>query len=282
MPLYIQRFLETPAELLAVRIITSVIFLAIVLAIARRLPEFFLAFRRPVVRRNLFLTTILVGVNWYVYFYAFMLKRTMDASLGYFMQPLLNAFIGAVWFREHFRPAQIFATFIAAIGLVVLVVLAGEWPWIAVTLALSFGMYTTVRKVTPVDGMVGLSVEIVLLAPIAIGYLSWIWHNGTMSLGTKDRTYDAWMLASGLITAVPMICFGQAARRLKLSTLGFLQYTSPTMQFIIALTLFGEPFDQTKFIGYSIVWLALAIFLVDSLVVIRRSRRREPSTASLH
>jgi len=277
MPLYIQFFLKHPAELLAVRIVSSVVFLAVVLAVARRLPEFFLAFRRPVVRRNLLITTFVVGLNWFVYFYSFTVKRTMDASLGYFMQPLLNAFIGAVWFREHFRPAQIVATAIAAIGLIVLVALAGEWPWIAVTLAISFGTYTTIRKVTPVDGLVGLSVEVVLLSPIAIAYLFWIWHTGMMSFGTIDRTYDGWMLASGLITAIPMVCFGQAARRLKISTLGFLQYISPMMQFIIALTLFNEKFDQTKFIGYLIVWFALAIFIFDSLIVIR-NRRRAAST----
>jgi len=273
MPLYLNMVKDVPAELLAWRVVTSLVFLALVLWTARRYPEFFLAFRRPAVRRALFATTILIAINWYVYFYAVSIQRTVDASLGYFIQPLFNALIGAVWFREHFRPMQKVATVIAACGMLMLIVMAQEWPWIAMTLVFSFGLYTTIRKVTPVDGLVGLSIEVVLLLPIAVAYLVWIWTNDTMVLGTRNRTFDGWLLASGIITAIPMICFGQAARRLKLSTLGFIQYLSPTLQFIMALTILGEPFDATKMLGYIIVWCALLIYIVDTVIGIHEKRR---------
>jgi chloramphenicol-sensitive protein RarD len=278
MPLYLNLVKDVPAELLAWRVVTSLVVLALMLWAARRLPEFSLAFRRPAVRRALIATTILIAINWYVYFYAVSIQRTVDASLGYFIQPLFNALIGAVWFREHFRPMQKVATAIAAIGMLMLVVMAQEWPWIAFSLVLSFGLYTTIRKVTPVDGLVGLSIEVVLLVPIALVYLLWIWHDGTMVFGSKSRAFDGWLLASGIITAIPMICFGQAARRLKLSTLGFIQYLSPTLQFIMALTILGEPFDAKKMIGYIIVWCALLIYIIDTINGIRAKRRAGRAT----
>ena len=168
---------------------------------------------------------------------------------------------------------------IAATGVLVLMTLAGEFPWIAVVLALSFGFYSTIRKATPVDGLVGLTIETIFLFPAAAGYLLWLWQQQTLVFGTGTLTVDAWIMASGIITSVPMVFFGQAARRLRLSTLGFIQFLSPTLQFILAVAVFGESFPPRKVVGFVIIWVAVVIFIIDSIVAVHRGTATPPVEA---
>ncbi len=274
MPLYIWMLMNKggvpPAEVLGHRIVNGLIFLITVVLLMRRLPELRKAFANSQLLLALLVSTLLLGVNWYVYTWAVSQNRTMEASLGYFLQPLLNAVLGVVLFRERFRVGQVVSLIIAAVGVMFLMTLAGEFPWIAVILAVSFGLYSTVRKATPVDGLIGLTIETLFLFPAAAGYLLWLWQQQTIVFGTKSLTVDSWIIASGVITSVPMVFFGQAARRLRLSTLGFIQFLSPTLQFILAVQVFDEPFPPRKVIGFVIIWVAVSIFIIDSLLAVRR------------
>lgn len=276
MPLYIWTLMThygvPPSEVLGHRIVTGLVFLIIVVLCMRRVPELRRALAKPKLRLALLASTLLVGVNWFVYTWAVGANRTMEASLGYFLQPLLNAVMGAAIFRERFRFGQVVSLVIAAAGVFELMTLAGEFPWIAVTLAFSFGLYSTIRKATPVDGLVGLTIETLFLFPAAVGFLWWLWANENIVFVHGTRAADAWIMISGTITSIPMIFFGQAARRLRLSTLGFIQFLSPTLQFIVAVAVFGESFPPRKVVGFVIIWIAVTIFIVDSLLAVRRGR----------
>ena len=276
MPLYIFHLIRaydiTPAEVLAQRVFTGLFFLGIVVVAMRRLRDFKLAIGQPRLRLALLASTVLVGINWYVFTWAMGRQRATEASLGYFIQPLLNAALGALFFHERFRLGQLLSLSIAVVGVGILISLAGEWPWIAVTLALSFGLYSAIRKVTPVDGLVGLTIETLFLFPAAAGYIIWLWQRDALVLGSISRTSDFWILASGTITSIPMVFFGQAARRLRLSTLGFIQFLSPSMQFVLAVTVMGESFTPRRLIGFCVIWGAVLIFIIDATWAVRRGQ----------
>lgn len=276
MPLYFVRLRLIPAgEILAFRLASSLFVMGGFLLALRRWPQFVAALRTGRIRHALFASSVLVGLNWLLYTYSIVIGKTVEASLGYFLQPLLNAVVGVWLFHERFRIGQVVALAIATLGVVLLIVYSGTPPWIALGLALSFGSYSVVRKLTPVDGVVGLSVEVVLLFPLALAYLVWLQRSGRMSLGLYDSGTDIWLLIGGLMTAIPMICFGQAARRLKISTLGFMQYISPLMQFVLALTIMGEALERSQILGYAVVGIALLVFIVDSIL----AQRRRPDSA---
>jgi len=276
MPIYFHLMRHVSAgEILASRIATSLPFLAVVVAAARRSPEVRLAFRRPAVRSALFATTLLIAVNWFVYIYSVNTHRTVEASLGYFIQPLFNVALGALWFRERLRPAQWVAVCIAVVGVAVLIALAGTFPWIALTLVFSFGLYSAIRKVTPVDGLVGLTVEIAYLFPLAAGFLLHLASRGELGLAHNGPLVATLLLASGAVTSIPLICFGQAARRLRLSTLGFTQYISPTMQFVVAVAVLGESLNTARIVAFAFVWLALVVYTADAVLAARQARGKQ-------
>ena len=178
--------------------------------------------RVPPLRWALLTTATLVAINWFIYIYGVSTQQVLETSLGYFINPLFSVLLGMVFFHERPRRLQWLAIALAAAGVAGMTMVVGEFPWIALGLAGSFGIYGLFRKKTPVDGLLGLSVETFLLAPAAAAYMIWLSATNANSLGSYGATCDALILASGAVTAVPLICFGQAARRLRLSTLGFL------------------------------------------------------------
>ncbi|MBX7102941.1 MAG: EamA family transporter RarD [Gemmataceae bacterium] len=272
MPIYFRRLDGIPAgEILACRIVSSLVVLATVIVLVGRSRVFIQTFSRRRLLAALSLSTLLIAINWYFYTLAVCTSRLVEASLGYFIQPLLNAAFGAILFKESFRPLQRLAVLIALSGLVSLVLLQGQLPWIACVLALSFGLYSTLRKATPVDGLVGLSVETLVLSVPSVVYLVWLDGRDMLQSRLVDQSTFVWLWSGGLITALPLVCFGQAARRLRLSTLGFLQYISPSIQFGLAVFAFGETFDKRRLWGFGLVWLALAVYSLD---VIRSARVR--------
>jgi chloramphenicol-sensitive protein RarD len=266
MPLYFRAVAAvTPLELLAHRVVWSVAFLVLLLAVLRRWGALRRALAPGRTRWLLLGSTVLIAANWILFIYGVWSGRVLQNSLGYFINPLLSVVLGVAFFRERLRPAQWLGLSLATAGLVHLVVAAGEFPWVAVALACSFALYGLLRKLAPVDALVGLSVETLFLLPASAGFLLAWGAAGRSAFLSQGWRLDALLLLSGVITAVPLLCFGQAARRLRLSTLGFLQYLAPSLQFVQAVTLFGEPFEPAQQVCFAAIWSALALVSFDSL-----------------
>jgi chloramphenicol-sensitive protein RarD len=260
----------SPWLFLAHRVVWSLLLLALLLTAWRRWPDFVRCLRGPRTFRLLCLSALLVGGNWYVYVYGVATNRIVETSLGYFINPLLSVVLGMVFFRERLRPWQWLAVALAAAGVVYHIWALQILPWIALVLAVSFGLYGLVRKVTPVDGLLGLTVETLVLLPAAGVYLGCQQALGEPVFG-PDWQITALILASGVVTAVPLLCFGQAARRLPLSTLGFLQYLAPSMQLGLAVWCYQEPFTMQHAVSFGFIWAALLIFSIDTLRNLRRA-----------
>jgi chloramphenicol-sensitive protein RarD len=227
-------------------------------------------FRLPALRWTLSASTILIALNWYAYIYGVITNQIMETSLGYFINPLVNVLLGMVFFRERLRSLQWLAIALAFAGVAGMTIIVGGPPWIALSLAGCFGLYGLLRKKAPVDGLVGLSVEIFLLAPLAGGFLLVQASSTGTGLGQFGTLCDVVILSSGVVTALPLMCFAQAARRLQLTTMGFLQFMSPTLQFFCALAL-GEALNWNQLASFACIWAGLAVFSADA-VLARRGR----------
>jgi chloramphenicol-sensitive protein RarD len=222
------------------------------------------ALRSRAVRLTFLTTALLLSANWLAYIHGVTTGRTVETSLGYFINPLLSVALGMVFFRERLAPLQAWALALATAGVLVQIVTAGHVPWIALTVALSFALYGLLRKTAPADALLGLTIETFFLIAPSAAYLALFAYRGRLVFGTSGLTTDLLLLASGVITAVPLLCFGRAARALRLSTLGFLQYLAPTVQFLLAITVLGEPMDRTRWASFACIWLALAVYSFDA------------------
>ncbi len=212
----------------------------------------------------------LLTVNWLIYVWAVNTGHVIESSLGYFLVPLVNVAAGHFVLHEHLRRLQWIAIVCAATGVVWLIVQLGRPPWIALGLAGSWGAYSLLRKKSPLGAVVGLTVETLLLAPLAIGFLLWQHHTDAGALGRVDLRTHLLVLSSGIITAIPLLLFGYAARRVRLSTLGLLQYVAPTVQFTLGVWLYREPFSRDKLVSFGFIWAGLALYTVDTLFAQRR------------
>ncbi len=259
-------------EVIAHRVIWSVIFLLVVLMLRHRGNLFAHIRVRPGVLAALAVSGALIAFNWLIFVYAVNTDRVLSTSLGYFINPLVSVILGLVVFRERLDRYQVIAVAIAAAGTVYLTVAVGEWPWIALGLAFSFALYGLVRKLVDVGPMVGLFWETLLIAPFA---MLWLYHlelEGLIQFQTAGRGTDILLAATGLVTVAPLLLFAMAARRLPLSTLGFMQYLAPSMTFILAVFLFREPFTLNHAIAFGAIWLALFIFSLGGWHRARRAR----------
>jgi chloramphenicol-sensitive protein RarD len=271
MPLYFWLVRHVSAlEVLAHRILWSVVCVALLLTVWRRWPDLMRCLRTGRTVRLLLVSALLVAINWLVYLYGVWTERILQTSLGYFINPLFSVALGMVFFRERLRPGQWLALVLAAAGLGYLIYMVGELPWIALAVAGSFGLYGLVRKTTPVDGLLGLTIETMLLAPAALAGLGVGVTNGSAAFGNLDGTTDLLLLLSGVVTTIPLLCFGQAARRLRLTTMGFLQFLAPSMQFLLALWVFREPFLPAQQISFGFIWTGLLVFMLDAVWTYRR------------
>ena len=271
MPLYIWAMDRVPPyEILAQRIVWCGVFLLVLLTVFRRWADLGRCLRTPRTLGLLTISSFLIAANWYCYIYAANNNETIQASLGYFINPLFSVLLGMVVFHERLRPVQWLAVLLAAAGVLVLVVAGRELPWIALALTVSFGFYGLVRKLTPVDALVGLTVETMILIPGAMACVLYWLATGSGSFAHSGPATDALLLGTGVVTAVPLLCFGQAARRLPLTTLGLLQYIAPSVQFLLAVWVRGEPFAASRAVSFALIWTALLIFSVESLVRTRR------------
>jgi chloramphenicol-sensitive protein RarD len=253
----------SPLEILAHRIVWGVVALAVIVAVAGAGPAVraALADRRTVAMMGL--SGTLLVVNWGVFIGAVSAGRLLDASLGYFINPLVSVGLGTLVLRERLRRLQWLAIGLAATGVVILTWRAGRVPWISMVLATSFGTYGLVRKLARVESLAGSTLETALLAPIAAIYLGVLAAHGGGELGHASTGTELLLLATGVVTAGPLLLFTSAARRLPLSTLGFLQYLAPTGQFVLAVGVYGEAFARDQLIAFGFIWLGLAAFSAD-------------------
>ena len=273
MPLYFKALAGVPAtEIVAHRIVCSVLFLGLLATIARRWTAIRTAVTTPRVIMILIATALLIAVNWLVFIYSVVSFHLLEGSLGYYLNPLVNVLLGVVLLKERLTRAQIFATFLAAAGVAVLAAGAGSGLWISLTLAATFALYGFVRKVAPVDALEGLFIETVLLAPFAVFYLLWLERAGTLAFGHLGLTTDLLLALGGAVTAIPLLMFTGAARRLPYSTLGFLQYIAPSLQFLLAVLAFGEPLTTPHLVCFAAIWTALAIFTLGGWRSAARAR----------
>ncbi len=273
LPLYF-RLLDHigPVEMLAHRILWGLPTAILFIALARRWDEL----RRALTLRRLgylAISSALIATNWLVYIWAVSAERVTEASLGYFINPLVSVLLGMVFFSETLRRAQWIAIAIAACGVAVLTVELGRLPWVSLILCFSFATYGAVRKKVAVDSRVGFGIETALLFPAAFIWLAWFQQtDGGGWLG--DGIWLDWFIPlAGPITAVPLILFALAAKRLKLATIGMMQYLTPTLQFLIAVILFREPFGPVDAVAFGLIWTALVVFTVDSVLGERKARR---------
>jgi chloramphenicol-sensitive protein RarD len=224
------------------------------------------------------LSGTLLVINWGTYVGAVLTGHVLDASLGYFITPLISIGLGTLVLRERLRRLQSLAIALAGAGVATLTWRAGHVPWIAVVLATSFGSYGLVRKLARVESLAGSTIETVLLVPIAVIYLAVLAARGGGELGHATATIQLLLLSTGMVTAGPLLLFTSAARRLPLSTLGFLQYIGPTLQFVLAVVVYDEPFARPQLFAFGFIWLGLAAFSVD---LVRRSPRAAPTAERL-
>lgn len=270
LPLYLRLLHDVPAEqILAHRVLWSVAMLLLVVVVARRAATVRAALTGRVLA-FLVASAGLIAVNWFVFIWSVGHGHTLDASLGYFINPLVNVALGVALLGERLRRVQGFAVVLAGAGVIVLAVEAGVAAlWIPITLALSFGSYGLVRKVVAIDALGGLTVETLLLAPACVAVLLWAGHSGTGAFG-RSTTIDLLLIGAGAVTALPLLMFTAAARALQYSTLGVLQYIGPTLQFAEAVTLFGEPLRAYHVLTFALIWSGCALFAWDGLRAHRR------------
>lgn len=271
MPLYFAAVkVVPPKELLAHRVVWSAALLGVVIVALRRGPNLVRCLRSARTMRLLGLSTLFIAFNWYIYIYSVITNQTIESSLGYFILPLVNVAVGMFFFGERLRPLQAVALLLSGSGVAVLIAGLGTFPWIALSLAFSFCIYGVIRKEARVDGVIALTVETGLLAPLALGCMAFWLSDGALAFGHSGPSVDVLLVLSSVVTTVPLLCFAEAVQRLTLITVGFLQYLSPTIQFLIAVFYFGEAFTAWHQRSFALIWAALAIFLVDAVLAVRQ------------
>ncbi len=212
---------------------------------------------------------VLLSLNWLIYVWGVNAGFIVETSLGYFINPLLSVLFGVIFLRERLRPTQWIPVIIAAIGVIYLTVTYGRPPWIALSLAVSFGLYGLVKKLSPLGSVYGLTLETGIVFPMALVYLAVVQSNGSGAFLHEGLTVDLLLIGAGIVTTIPLLMFASAAKQIPLNMIGVLQYFAPTIQFLIGVFLYKEPFDTSHLIGFSIVWLALIIFWVENIIAHR-------------
>jgi chloramphenicol-sensitive protein RarD len=271
-PLYF-RSLEgiPPLEILAHRIAWSAAFLVVLVSVRGSWGEVVAQLRVPGTMPRLTVSALLISGNWLIYIWAVNAEHVLDASLGYFVNPLVSVMLGVAFLGEPLSRRQLVAVALAAAGVLALVVRLGHVPWVALSLALSFGLYGLVRKGTRVDAAAGLLGEVVVLLPASLAWIVLVGLRGDSHFG-EGAVRTALLVAIGAVTAVPLMWFAVAVRRLRLATVGILQYVNPTMQFAIAVLLFGERFTGAHGVAFGFIWAALAVYTSEVLSLSRIER----------
>jgi chloramphenicol-sensitive protein RarD len=257
-----------PIAIVAQRILWSIPLLLVIMGLRKQLSEYAGIFRHRAHLRNLFASATLIAINLLIYIWAVSTDHILAASLGYYLNPLVNVLLGRLFLGERLRPLQMAAVAVAAIGVAVLIGDALDTLWVSVSLAFSFGLYGLIRKVTPVGSVPGLAIETTLLAPLALGAVFWYSQAGTGGFG-DDLTTSGLLILAGVITAVPLLMFATAARRMSYASLGFVQYIAPSIAFLLGVYAYGEPLSTTKLACFVLIWTSIAIFCADAIKTYR-------------
>jgi len=259
-------------EIIAHRVAWSFFFLLPLIIWQRQWAGFVCVLQNLKMLLILLASAILVAANWLLYVWAVNHDHLLQASLGYYINPLVNVVLGMIFLRERLRPPQLLAVLLAIIGVVYLTIQYGQFPWIALCLATSFGLYGLIRKVAPVSPLVGLAVETLLVSLPAIGYLLYLDSQGTGSIFRVSLNLDLLLMGCAPVTAVPLLFFTAGAKRLYLSTLGLMQYIGPSGMFLLAVFYYDEPFSTAQVWTFVMIWTALVIYSTDSVIYYRRER----------
>ena len=265
-PIYWKQLAGIPApEVLAHRVAWSFVFIGAFVAVTRGLGAVRDALIHPKPRRAMLASTILISTNWFLFIWAVSNRRILEASLGYYINPLLNVLLGAWVLKERLHPAQGVAVALAAVGVANLAISKGSLPWVSVALAVSFGLYGLVRKQAPVTARTGLFVETGFAAPVALGYLGFLALTTPAGSPARSDLQLALLVGSGVATALPLLWFAEGAKRLRYSTLGIIQYIAPTLQLGCAVALYDEPFSSAHAVTFAFIWSAVLLYAVDAL-----------------
>lgn len=269
-PMYFKLLDNVPAmEILVHRIVWSVLIMLILIVILKHRVRVYEGLKNRKVMLTLALSGILLATNWVLFIWAVNNDHLLDASLGYYINPLVNVFLGRLFLGEKLRPLQQIAVAMAVIGVSVLVISFGNLPWIALVLAISFGFYGLLRKKVSVDSLPGLFLETLLMLPFALVF--WTFFASSASdMISNSLNSNLLLIAAGVVTTVPLLCFTAAAKRIQYSTLGFFQYIGPSIMFLLAVFIYGEDLDQDRLITFGFVWSALVLFSFDSVRNYRR------------
>lgn len=265
-----------PVEIIAHRVVWSLLFCLVLLRVTGGWRAFTGALRDRRMLGTLSVAGALVAVNWLVFVYGVLTGHTVDTALGYYINPLVTVALAVLALGERLRRPQWVALGIGAVAVVVITVGVGRLPWIALALAGTFGLYGLIKNRVgrTVPAVASLAVETTVLSPVAVGYLAWLAASGGAAFGAHGAPHAAVLVSSGIITAVPLLMFGAAARRLPLSVVGMLQYLAPTLQFLVGVLWFGEEMPLARWLGFGLVWVALVVLTVDGLRTVRPLRRR--------
>lgn len=271
LPIYWKALHVVPAtQIVGHRMIWSLVFMVMLLAFKRHWVWLATLMKQPRTLLVVLVAGCILATNWLTYVWAVNAGYVVETSLGYFINPLLSVFLGVLFLREKLRFWQWVAIGIALVGVLYLTLRYGAFPWIALTLALTFGLYGLLKKMTPLNALEGLSLETALVFFPALTYLlfSEVWGSG--AFGHAGWGITTLLVLTGLVTGFPLLLFSAAARRIQLSVLGILQYIAPTLQFLLGVFLYQEPFNQTRLIGFSLIWTALLVYSIENIIVRRR------------
>lgn len=272
-PIYFKQLLSIPAtEILMHRVVWSIGVLCFLVIGLRGIAKIRAAILSSKVMKTLLIAGLLLGFNWLLFIWAVNNNHMLEASLGYYINPLINVFLGRLFLGEVLRPLQKVAVVVAIAGVLILLFSYGRLPWIALTLALSFSVYGLLRKQVAVDSIPGLFIETLMMLPAAIVY--WIWFADVSGDFSQNSTHlNVLLMCAGIVTTAPLLCFTAAARRLRYSTVGFLQYIGPTIMFCLAAFMYNEPLSTPRLATFIFVWSALALFTYDSVTAYRAQRK---------
>ncbi|WP_017218505.1 EamA family transporter RarD [Pseudoalteromonas sp. NJ631] len=264
-PIYFKQLVHVDAiEILIHRVVWSVFFIALIVLAKQQWPKIKAILANPKLLTMLTLTALLLGFNWGLFIWSVNNGFMLDASLGYYINPLLNVLLGMLFLSERLRTAQKFAVLLAIVGVVLQLISFGSFPVIAFSLAGSFAIYGLLRKTLAVESLPGLLVEALILTPIALAYWWWVEPSATSNLWNNDWYTNTLLISAGVVTTLPLLCFTAAAKRIPYTTLGFFQYIGPSLMFILAVLFYGEAFDAERAITFAFIWGALVMFSFDS------------------